>query len=94
MASFGVSLVEENVGVIPPPPGVTPNFISPPSLQHVVLIANIILPIVSALFVALRLSSGLLRMWMDAAYLSTMGIGFRGDGRRDTSRHRQAFESG
>jgi hypothetical protein len=55
MASFDLSPVEENVGVIPPPPGLTPNFIGPPSLQHVVLIANIILPIISALFVALRL---------------------------------------
>ena len=43
------------VGAIPPPPGITPNFINPPSLQHVVLIANIILSVVSALFVALRL---------------------------------------
>lgn len=45
----------ENVGVIPPPPGVTPNFIDPPSLRQVVLNTNIILSIVSAIFVAFRL---------------------------------------
>ncbi|KAH7111824.1 hypothetical protein B0J11DRAFT_447400 [Dendryphion nanum] len=54
MPSFGLSLREEIIGVLPPPPGVTPNFINPPSLQHIILITNIILSIVSALFVALR----------------------------------------
>ncbi|PVH90433.1 hypothetical protein DM02DRAFT_607445 [Periconia macrospinosa] len=43
------------VGAIPPPPGIIPDFINPPSLQHVVLIVNIVLPFVSVLFVALRL---------------------------------------
>ncbi|KAH7111788.1 hypothetical protein B0J11DRAFT_447438 [Dendryphion nanum] len=42
------------VGVIPPPPGIMPNFINPPSLQHNILITNIVLSTVSALFVALR----------------------------------------
>ncbi|KAF2176059.1 hypothetical protein K469DRAFT_523942, partial [Zopfia rhizophila CBS 207.26] len=37
------------------PPGVTPNFINPPSLQHIILITNIILPLISGLFMALRL---------------------------------------
>lgn len=55
MHSFILSLRGENVGVIPPPPGVSPNFIDPPSLQHVVLITNIIFIFVSALFVTLRL---------------------------------------
>ncbi|KAH8723280.1 hypothetical protein GQ44DRAFT_315681 [Phaeosphaeriaceae sp. PMI808] len=55
MHSFVLSLRGENVGVIPPPPGVSPNFINPPSRQHVVLIINIIFTFVSALFVALRL---------------------------------------
>ncbi|PVI04286.1 hypothetical protein DM02DRAFT_611547 [Periconia macrospinosa] len=50
-----ISLREENVGVIPPPPGVTPNFINPPSRQHIILITNIILPLVSLLFATLRL---------------------------------------
>lgn len=53
MPSFNLSLREEMVGVIPPPPGIMPNFINPPSLQHIILI-TIILPIVSVLFVALR----------------------------------------
>ncbi|PVH98966.1 hypothetical protein DM02DRAFT_595228 [Periconia macrospinosa] len=43
------------VGAIPPPPGITPDFVNPPSIQHVVLIVNSILPLVSLLFVALRL---------------------------------------
>ncbi len=55
MPSFDLSLRVENVGVIPPPPGVTPNFINPPSLQHIILITNIILSLVSAVFVILRL---------------------------------------
>ncbi|PVH91402.1 hypothetical protein DM02DRAFT_606570 [Periconia macrospinosa] len=55
MPSFDLSLREENVGVISPPPGVTPNFINPPSLQHIILITNIILPLVSLLFATLRL---------------------------------------
>ncbi|KAH6668450.1 hypothetical protein B0J14DRAFT_165038 [Halenospora varia] len=55
MPSFDLLLREENVGVIPPPLGVTPNFINPPSLQHIILITNIILPLVSVLFVILRL---------------------------------------
>jgi hypothetical protein len=42
------------VGAIPPPPGIMPNFINPPSLQHVVLIVNVILSFVSLVFVALR----------------------------------------
>ncbi|KAH7042226.1 hypothetical protein B0J12DRAFT_605416 [Macrophomina phaseolina] len=46
---------EEILGVIPPPPGVTPNFINPTSLAHIVLIANILFPLMSALFVTLRL---------------------------------------
>jgi hypothetical protein len=55
MHSFALSPREKNVGVIPPPPGVTPNYINPPSLQHVILITNVIFSFVSALFVTLRL---------------------------------------
>jgi hypothetical protein len=54
MRSFDLSLRKEN-GAIPPPSGVTPNFTDPPSLQHIVLITNIIFTLVSALFVILRL---------------------------------------
>ncbi|KAF1977070.1 hypothetical protein BU23DRAFT_527374 [Bimuria novae-zelandiae CBS 107.79] len=55
MSSFDLSLREENVGVIPPPPGVTPNFINPPSIHHIILITNIILLLISSLFMTLRL---------------------------------------
>ncbi|KAH8724796.1 hypothetical protein GQ44DRAFT_708280 [Phaeosphaeriaceae sp. PMI808] len=55
MHSFVLLLRGENVGVISPPPDVTPNFINPPSLQHISLIANIILSSVSAVFVIFRL---------------------------------------
>lgn len=55
MLSFDLSPREGNVGVLPPPPGVAPNFINPPSLQHIILVANIILPLISAVFVILRL---------------------------------------
>lgn len=55
MPSFDLSLREEIVGTVPPPPGVTPNFIDPPSLQHIILITNITLSFFSTFFVALRL---------------------------------------
>ncbi|KAH7108852.1 hypothetical protein B0J11DRAFT_240172 [Dendryphion nanum] len=55
MHPFVLSQRGENVGVIPPPSGISPNFINPPSLQHVILITNIIFPLVSTLFVTLRL---------------------------------------
>ncbi|KAH8702777.1 hypothetical protein GQ44DRAFT_40718 [Phaeosphaeriaceae sp. PMI808] len=55
MPSFDLSLREEDIGVIPPPPGVAPNFINPPSLQHIILITNITLPFFSMLFVILRI---------------------------------------
>ncbi|KAF2175405.1 hypothetical protein K469DRAFT_680082 [Zopfia rhizophila CBS 207.26] len=55
MHSVVLSPREEKVGVIPPPPGVTPNFINPPSLQYIILIINIVFPFISALFVTLRL---------------------------------------
>ncbi|KAH8589764.1 hypothetical protein B0O99DRAFT_745744 [Bisporella sp. PMI_857] len=48
-------LREEFVGVVPPPPGVSPNSINPPSLRHITLTTNIVLPLVSTLFVTLRL---------------------------------------
>ncbi|KAH7034021.1 hypothetical protein B0J12DRAFT_679791 [Macrophomina phaseolina] len=46
---------EETLGVIPPPWGVTPNFVNPASLAPIVLITNICFPLTSALFVTLRL---------------------------------------
>ncbi|KAF2178962.1 hypothetical protein K469DRAFT_323820 [Zopfia rhizophila CBS 207.26] len=55
MPSFDLSPRAEFVGVVPPPPGVTPNFTDPPSRQHIILITNIILPFVSAFFMILRL---------------------------------------
>lgn len=55
MPSFDLLLREEIVAAVPPPGGVPPNFTNPPSLQHIILITNITLSFVSALFVALRL---------------------------------------
>lgn len=49
------SLREEIIGLAPPPPGLTPNFHDPPSIRHLVLIINITCPLLSAIFVALRL---------------------------------------
>jgi hypothetical protein len=55
MHSFELLMREENAGVIPPPPGVTPNFTDPPTRQHIVLTINIVLPLFSFVFVVLRL---------------------------------------
>jgi len=46
---------DNKIGVIPPPAGVTPNFVDPPSLKHIVFITNSVFPFVSALFLAFRL---------------------------------------
>src|SRR4051812_15808718 len=54
MHSFTLTLREGRVGVIPPPAGVTPNFVDPPSLKHVILITNVIFPVISAMFLAFR----------------------------------------
>ncbi|KAH8710143.1 hypothetical protein GQ44DRAFT_690258 [Phaeosphaeriaceae sp. PMI808] len=45
---------DKAVGVIPPPPGITPDFANPPSRWHVIIIVHIVLPIISTLFIGLR----------------------------------------
>lgn len=42
------------MGVIPPPPGITPNFANPPKRLHAFVALNILLMSTSMLFVALR----------------------------------------
>ncbi|KAH8725720.1 hypothetical protein GQ44DRAFT_615290 [Phaeosphaeriaceae sp. PMI808] len=45
---------DEVVGVIPTPPGITPNFTNPPSRAHVIITSNIVCTTISALFTVLR----------------------------------------
>jgi hypothetical protein len=45
---------DEVVGVIPPPPGVTPNFIDPVSKAHVVIITVIVVTSISAFSTGIR----------------------------------------
>jgi hypothetical protein len=44
----------ENIGAMPPPPGVVPNFDDPPSLALASTAASIALAVFSTCFVALR----------------------------------------
>ncbi|KAH7029959.1 hypothetical protein B0J12DRAFT_325101 [Macrophomina phaseolina] len=46
---------EEVIGVIPPPPGVTPNFVRPAYNGHSYLVCHIVFSVLSATLVALRL---------------------------------------
>ncbi|PVH98525.1 hypothetical protein DM02DRAFT_630149 [Periconia macrospinosa] len=43
------------VGAVPPPPGITANFVNPPSRAHALLICNAVLLSFSTLFMGLRL---------------------------------------
>ncbi|KAH8726722.1 hypothetical protein GQ44DRAFT_705421 [Phaeosphaeriaceae sp. PMI808] len=45
---------DEVVGVIPPPPGITPNFTNPPSRTHAIITVHIVCTIIPALFTVLR----------------------------------------
>ncbi|KAH8696952.1 hypothetical protein GQ44DRAFT_665978 [Phaeosphaeriaceae sp. PMI808] len=45
---------DEVVGVIPPPPGITPNFTNPPSRAHALITVQIVCAIISTLFTGLR----------------------------------------
>jgi hypothetical protein len=42
------------IGVIPPPPGITPNFANPPSRAHAIITVHIVCTILSTLFTILR----------------------------------------
>jgi hypothetical protein len=52
MGAFNVSA---NAGVIPPPPGVVPDFSIPETNRRIILVTNILLSVISAHFVGLRL---------------------------------------
>ena len=44
----------EVTGARPPPPGIIPNFVNPPSRKHIVITANIVLTIISTLFTGVK----------------------------------------
>lgn len=46
---------EEIVGVIPPPPGIVPNFDNPPSMKTTLVVVDVTLIVISTVFVVLRL---------------------------------------
>lgn len=54
---YFVARHEQMEGILPPPPGVTPNFDHPISHAHSMLVASIVCPILAAVFVAARCSS-------------------------------------
>jgi hypothetical protein len=54
MYSLMLSRRDEVVGAIPPPPGITPNFVDPPSRAHIVIVVNAVCSILSVSFVGLR----------------------------------------
>ncbi|KAH8702869.1 hypothetical protein GQ44DRAFT_783444 [Phaeosphaeriaceae sp. PMI808] len=54
MHSLIFSQRDEVVGVIPPPPGFTPNFTNPPSRVHTLIIVYIVCTMISTLFTVLR----------------------------------------
>jgi hypothetical protein len=55
MSSFDLSLRKKKIEVISSLSEVASNFINSSTLQHITLIINIVLSLVSALFVSLRL---------------------------------------
>ncbi|KAH8724356.1 hypothetical protein GQ44DRAFT_286531 [Phaeosphaeriaceae sp. PMI808] len=55
MDSLLLSQRDQAVGVIPPPPGITPDFTNPPSRAHTLLTVHIVFMIISTLFIGLRL---------------------------------------
>jgi hypothetical protein len=44
----------DEAGVIPPPPGITPNFANPPSRAHAIIGIHIVCAILSTVFTMLR----------------------------------------
>ncbi|EKG11401.1 hypothetical protein MPH_11491, partial [Macrophomina phaseolina MS6] len=50
---------DEAIRVMPPPPGITPNFVDPPSRAHVVIVVIIVFAALSALLTGLRLYTAL-----------------------------------
>jgi len=61
-------------GLLPPPPGVTPNFVDPDSQSGLLIVASIICPILAAIFVAARCASKALSKswgWDDCQYHPT-----------------------
>lgn len=55
-------LREETVGAAPPPSGVTPNFVNPPSRAHITITVNVVCLIISTLCVVMRLYTALVIM--------------------------------
>jgi hypothetical protein len=49
----------EIIGAMPPPQGVTGNFVDPPSRAHVLIIVTIVFATLSTLFTALRFYTAL-----------------------------------
>ncbi|KAH8702770.1 hypothetical protein GQ44DRAFT_631348 [Phaeosphaeriaceae sp. PMI808] len=45
---------DKAVGVIPPPPGITPDFANPPSRAQAIIIIHIVFTSISTLFIGLR----------------------------------------
>jgi hypothetical protein len=54
MYSRAISQPYEAIGVIPPPPDVTPNFANPPSRVRTFIALNIMLISISTLFIGIR----------------------------------------
>ena len=44
-------------GLLPAPPGVTPNFVDPPTQSGHLIVASIVCPVLAAIFVAARCAS-------------------------------------
>ncbi|PVI00861.1 hypothetical protein DM02DRAFT_728327 [Periconia macrospinosa] len=54
MYSSSISQRDGVVGAAPPPPGITPNFINPPTRLHTFIVVHIVLLSISTLFLGLR----------------------------------------
>lgn len=52
-----LTIKSERVGIVPPPPGVTPNFTNPESRGYLIVIASIVLLVLSTTVLLLRLYS-------------------------------------
>ncbi|KAH8722794.1 hypothetical protein GQ44DRAFT_711273 [Phaeosphaeriaceae sp. PMI808] len=67
---------DEPVGVIPPPPGITPNFTNPPSRAHALITLQIVCAIISTLFTGLRFYTArfIIRHFLALAYSITISI--------------------
>ena len=63
-------------GLVPPPPGVTPNFVNPPWNGIHLVVASIVCPVLAAVFVAARCASKTLSHgwgWDDCQYSPRRG---------------------